>query len=90
MPYKCKVQQGPVKCAVYHSPRPGSTLVGKALYSQCAGTVKRMGLELGGNAPFIVFESADIDAAVEGAMASKFRNAGQVLDRCHLNINFSF
>ena len=55
----------------------GSTPVGKLLIKQCADTVKRMGLELGGNAPFIVFDDADIDAAVQGAMASKFRNAGQ-------------
>jgi len=55
----------------------GSTPVGKHLIKQCADTVKRMGLELGGNAPFIVFEDADIDAAVQGAMISKFRNAGQ-------------
>ncbi|MEE9376181.1 MAG: NAD-dependent succinate-semialdehyde dehydrogenase [Rhizobiaceae bacterium] len=55
----------------------GSTAVGKLLIKQCADTVKRMGLELGGNAPFIVFDDADIDAAVQGAMASKFRNAGQ-------------
>lgn len=45
--------------------------------AQCAGTVKRLGLELGGNAPCIVFDDADVDAAVEGAMVSKFRNAGQ-------------
>ncbi|NQY95617.1 MAG: aldehyde dehydrogenase family protein, partial [Henriciella sp.] len=55
----------------------GSTAVGKTLLSQCAGTVKRVSMELGGNAPFIVFDDADIDAAVEGAMASKYRNAGQ-------------
>lgn len=55
----------------------GSTEVGKLLAAQCAATVKRMSLELGGNAPFIVFEDADIDKAVEGAIASKFRNAGQ-------------
>jgi len=55
----------------------GSTGVGKQLAKICAGTVKRMSLELGGNAPFIVFDDADIDAAVEGAIASKFRNAGQ-------------
>ena len=55
----------------------GSTHVGKILYRQCAGTVKRLGLELGGNAAFIVFESADLDLAVAGCMASKFRNAGQ-------------
>jgi len=55
----------------------GSTQVGKILYRQCAGTVKRLALELGGNAPFIVFESADLDLAVQGCFASKFRNAGQ-------------
>lgn len=55
----------------------GSTAVGKILMRQCADGVKRMSMELGGNAPFIVFEDADLDAAVEGAMASKFRNAGQ-------------
>ncbi len=55
----------------------GSTEVGKELMRQCAGTVKRTSMELGGNAPFIVFDDADIDAAVEGAMASKYRNAGQ-------------
>jgi succinate-semialdehyde dehydrogenase / glutarate-semialdehyde dehydrogenase len=55
----------------------GSTQVGGALMQQCAGTIKKLALELGGNAPFIVFEDADIDAAVAGAMGSKFRNAGQ-------------
>ena len=55
----------------------GSTEVGKLLMSQCASTVKKVSLELGGNAPFIVFEDADLDAAVAGAMASKYRNAGQ-------------
>jgi len=55
----------------------GSTEVGKLLMAQCAGTVKKVSLELGGNAPFIVFEDADIDAAVEGALVSKFRNSGQ-------------
>lgn len=55
----------------------GSTRVGKLLMEQCATTVKKLGLELGGNAPFIVFDDADLDAAVEGAIASKFRNAGQ-------------
>src|SRR5450631_106206 len=55
----------------------GSTEVGKLLMAQCAGTVKKVSLELGGNAPFIVFDDADIDAAIEGAMASKFRNTGQ-------------
>ncbi len=55
----------------------GSTAVGKQLIQQCAADVKRITLELGGNAPFIVFEDADLDAAVAGAMVSKFRNAGQ-------------
>nr|WP_263574619.1 NAD-dependent succinate-semialdehyde dehydrogenase [Halomonas sp. ML-15] len=55
----------------------GSTPVGKLLLAQCAGTVKKASMELGGNAPFIVFDDADLDAAVEGAIASKFRNAGQ-------------
>lgn len=55
----------------------GSTAVGKILYRQCADTVKKLSLELGGNAPFIVFDDADLDAAVEGAMLCKFRNAGQ-------------
>jgi succinate-semialdehyde dehydrogenase/glutarate-semialdehyde dehydrogenase len=55
----------------------GSTEVGKLLMSKCAGTVKKISLELGGNAPFIVFDDADIDQAVEGALASKYRNAGQ-------------
>ena len=55
----------------------GSTEVGKLLMRQCAGTVKKISLELGGNAPFIVFDDADLDAAVEGAIASKYRNAGQ-------------
>lgn len=52
--------------------------MGKLLYKQCSSTIKRLGLELGGNAPFIVFESADLDKAIAGVMASKFRNAGQV------------
>jgi len=55
----------------------GSTEIGKVLMQQCAGTVKKVSMELGGNAPFIVFDDADLDAAVEGAMASKYRNAGQ-------------
>jgi succinate-semialdehyde dehydrogenase / glutarate-semialdehyde dehydrogenase len=55
----------------------GSTEIGKLLMAQCAGTVKKLSLELGGNAPFIVFDDADIDAAVKGAIASKYRNAGQ-------------
>ena len=55
----------------------GSTEIGKMLMAQCAGTVKKVALELGGNAPFIVFDDADLDAAVEGAVASKYRNTGQ-------------
>jgi succinate-semialdehyde dehydrogenase/glutarate-semialdehyde dehydrogenase len=55
----------------------GSTATGRSLLAQCAGTVKRVSLELGGNAPFLVFDDADLDAAVEGAIASKFRNTGQ-------------
>jgi succinate-semialdehyde dehydrogenase/glutarate-semialdehyde dehydrogenase len=55
----------------------GSTAVGKLLMSQCAGTVKKVALELGGNAPFLVLDDADLDAAVAGAIASKYRNTGQ-------------
>jgi succinate-semialdehyde dehydrogenase/glutarate-semialdehyde dehydrogenase len=55
----------------------GSTPIGRLLMSQCASTVKKVSLELGGNAPFIVFDDADIDAAVQGAIASKYRNSGQ-------------
>jgi succinate-semialdehyde dehydrogenase/glutarate-semialdehyde dehydrogenase len=55
----------------------GSTAVGKTLMKQCASTLKKLSLELGGNAPFIVFDDADIDAAVKGAITSKFRNSGQ-------------
>jgi succinate-semialdehyde dehydrogenase/glutarate-semialdehyde dehydrogenase len=55
----------------------GSTEVGKTLMAQCAGTVKKVSLELGGNAPFIVFDDADLDAAIKGLMASKYRNTGQ-------------
>lgn len=55
----------------------GSTAVGKKLLSQCADTVKKASMELGGNAPFIVFDDADLDAAVEGALVSKYRNSGQ-------------
>jgi succinate-semialdehyde dehydrogenase / glutarate-semialdehyde dehydrogenase len=55
----------------------GSTAVGKKLMAQCAGTMKKISMELGGNAPFIVFEDADLDAAVAGAIASKYRNTGQ-------------
>ena len=62
---------------VRHLSFTGSTEVGRILMAQCAPTVKKMSLELGGNAPFIVFDDADIDSAVEGAFASKYRNAGQ-------------
>jgi succinate-semialdehyde dehydrogenase/glutarate-semialdehyde dehydrogenase len=55
----------------------GSTEIGKKLMAQCAGTLKKVSLELGGNAPFIVFDDADLDAAVQGAIASKYRNTGQ-------------
>src|SRR5258708_13379982 len=55
----------------------GSTEVGRILMRQSADTIKKLSLELGGNAPFIVFDDADLDAAVEGALASKYRNAGQ-------------
>lgn len=55
----------------------GSTAVGRLLMAQCAGTIKKLSLELGGNAPFLIFDDADVDAAVEGAIASKYRNAGQ-------------
>ena len=55
----------------------GSTAIGKKLMAQCAGTIKKLSLELGGNAPFIVFDDADLDAAVAGAIASKYRNTGQ-------------
>jgi succinate-semialdehyde dehydrogenase/glutarate-semialdehyde dehydrogenase len=69
-----------VLCAsdvVRHISFTGSTEVGRILMAQSAPTVKKLSLELGGNAPFIVFDDADIDSAVEGAMASKYRNAGQ-------------
>ena len=71
---------GQVLCAspiVRHVSFTGSTEVGRILMAQCAPTVKKLSLELGGNAPFIVFDDADIDSAVDGAMASKYRNAGQ-------------
>ncbi len=71
---------GKVLCAsdiVRHLSFTGSTEVGRILMAQCAPTVKKLALELGGNAPFIVFDDADIDSAVEGAFASKYRNAGQ-------------
>jgi len=74
------IEIGKVLCssdAVRHLSFTGSTEVGRILARQCASTVKKMSLELGGNAPFIVFDDADIDSAVEGAMASKYRNAGQ-------------
>ena len=71
---------GKVLCAstdVRHLSFTGSTAVGRILMEQCAPTVKRLALELGGHAPFLVFEDADVDAAVDGAIASKYRNAGQ-------------
>jgi succinate-semialdehyde dehydrogenase/glutarate-semialdehyde dehydrogenase len=77
---KNSIDVGKVLCAsdtVRHLSFTGSTEVGRILMSQCAPTVKKLSLELGGNAPFIVFDDADIDSAVEGAMISKYRNAGQ-------------
>ena len=74
------IEIGKVLCAseiVRHLSFTGSTEVGRILMAQSSPTVKKMSLELGGNAPFIVFDDADIDSAVEGAMASKYRNAGQ-------------
>jgi len=74
------IEVGKVLCAsdtVRHLSFTGSTEVGRILMSQCAPTVKKLSLELGGNAPFIVFDDADIDSAVDGAMISKYRNAGQ-------------
>ena len=71
---------GKVLCAsdlVRHLSFTGSTEVGRILMAQCAPTVKKLSLELGGNAPFIVFDDADLDSAVDGAMVSKYRNAGQ-------------
>jgi succinate-semialdehyde dehydrogenase/glutarate-semialdehyde dehydrogenase len=71
---------GKVLCSsdvVRHLSFTGSTEVGRILAAQCAPTIKKLALELGGNAPFIVFDDADIDSAVEGAMVSKYRNAGQ-------------
>ena len=62
---------------VRHLSFTGSTPVGRILMEQCAPTIKKLSLELGGNAPFIVFDDADLDSAVEGAIASKYRNAGQ-------------
>ncbi len=74
------VEVGQLLCSspvVRHLSFTGSTPVGRILMQQCAPTVKKLGLELGGHAPFIVFDDADLDAAVEGALASKYRNAGQ-------------
>ncbi|MBI3367537.1 MAG: NAD-dependent succinate-semialdehyde dehydrogenase [Burkholderiales bacterium] len=74
------IELGKVLCSsdvVRHLSFTGSTEVGRILARQCAPTVKKLSLELGGNAPFIVFDDADLDSAVEGAMASKYRNAGQ-------------
>lgn len=71
---------GRVLCAspaVRHLSFTGSTEVGRILAAQCAPTVKKLALELGGNAPFLVFDDADLEAAVEGALAAKYRNAGQ-------------
>ena len=74
------IEVGKVLCesdVVRHLSFTGSTEVGRILMRQCAPTVKKLSLELGGNAPFIVFDDADLDSAVEGAMVSKYRNAGQ-------------
>jgi len=74
------IEVGQALCAsdvVRHLSFTGSTEVGRILMKQCAPTVKKLSLELGGNAPFIVFDDADLDAAVEGALVSKYRNAGQ-------------
>lgn len=74
------IEIGRVLCesdVVRHLSFTGSTEVGRILYAQCAPNVKRLSLELGGNAPFIVFNDADVDSAVAGAIASKYRNAGQ-------------
>jgi succinate-semialdehyde dehydrogenase/glutarate-semialdehyde dehydrogenase len=74
------IEAGKLICAspvVKHLSFTGSTAVGKILMSQCASTVKKIALELGGHAPFIVFEDADLEAAVEGAIQSKYRNSGQ-------------
>ncbi len=74
------IEIGKVLCSsdvVRHLSFTGSTEVGRILARQCASTIKKISLELGGNAPFIVFDDADIDSAVEGAMVSKYRNAGQ-------------
>lgn len=65
--------------------------MGKLLYEQCAGTVKKLGLELGGNAPFLVFDSAKLDVAVAALMVAKFRNAGQVnCNICYCTLIWGF
>jgi succinate-semialdehyde dehydrogenase/glutarate-semialdehyde dehydrogenase len=77
---KQSIEVGKALCAsdtVRHLSFTGSTEVGRILMQQCAPTIKKLSLELGGNAPFIVFDDADVDSAVEGAMISKYRNAGQ-------------
>ena len=77
---KQSIEIGQVLCesdVVKHLSFTGSTEVGRILMKQCAPTIKKLSLELGGNAPFIVFDDADLDSAVEGAIASKYRNAGQ-------------
>ncbi|HET7527800.1 MAG TPA: NAD-dependent succinate-semialdehyde dehydrogenase [Burkholderiaceae bacterium] len=77
---KQSIEVGKALCAsdtVRHLSFTGSTEVGRILMAQCAPTIKKLSLELGGNAPFIVFDDADIDSAVDGAMVSKYRNAGQ-------------
>jgi succinate-semialdehyde dehydrogenase/glutarate-semialdehyde dehydrogenase len=74
------IEIGKVMCSsdvVRHLSFTGSTEVGRILMRQCASTIKKLSLELGGNAPFIVFDDADLDSAVDGAMVSKYRNAGQ-------------
>jgi succinate-semialdehyde dehydrogenase / glutarate-semialdehyde dehydrogenase len=74
------IEVGKVLCGsdiVRHLSFTGSTEVGRILAAQCAPTIKKLSLELGGNAPFIVFDDADLDSAVDGAMISKYRNAGQ-------------
>jgi succinate-semialdehyde dehydrogenase/glutarate-semialdehyde dehydrogenase len=77
---RASIDIGKVLCAsdvVRHLSFTGSTEVGRILAAQCAPSIKKLSLELGGNAPFIVFDDADLDSAVEGAMISKYRNAGQ-------------
>ncbi|MDV6321184.1 aldehyde dehydrogenase family protein, partial [Chromohalobacter sp. HP20-39] len=74
------IEIGRILCeseVVKHLSFTGSTEVGRILMKQCAPTIKKLSLELGGNAPFIVFDDADLDSAVEGAITSKYRNAGQ-------------